>query len=55
MKYKVLNKSDELQESSGGLICSQATDASVEGSTTTGGVGSLNNQQERPTFERMMT
>lgn len=47
--YKVLNKLGELQESDGKLICSQVTDASVEGSTTTGGIGSLNNQLERPT------
>lgn len=55
MKYKVLNKSGELQESSGEPICSQAIDASIEGSQTTGGIGSLNNQLERPTLERVMT
>mgnify|MGYP003402951072 CR=1 FL=1 len=55
MKYKVLNKSGELQESSGEPICSQAIDASIEGSQTTGGIGSLNNQHERPTLKRVMT
>jgi hypothetical protein len=37
------------------LICSQASNALEEGSTTTGGVGSLNNQQERPTPIKVMT
>lgn len=39
----------------GDLTCSQAADASAEGSTTTGGIGSLNNQPERPTLEIVMT
>lgn len=40
MKYKVLNKSDELQESAGEPICSQALGTPIEGSTTTGEVKS---------------
>lgn len=35
--------------------CSQAANALAEGSTTTGGIGSLNAQLERPTSEMMMT
>lgn len=38
MKYKVLLKSDELQESAGEPICSQALGTPKEGSTTTGEV-----------------
>lgn len=40
MKYKVLNKSDELQESTGEPICSQVLGTPKKGSTTTGGVQS---------------
>lgn len=39
----------------GDLICSQASNALEEGSETTGGIGSLNNQLERPTHESVMT
>lgn len=54
MMYKVLYKPDELRESDGKPIRSQAKDASLEGSETTGGVGSLNNQLERPAPEMVM-
>lgn len=53
--HRVLYKSDELQEHEEASTCSQAINALMEGSTTTGGVGSLNNQHERPTSEMMMT
>ena len=54
MMYKVRDKSGELRESMGKPIRSQAKDASLEGSETTGGIGSLNNQLERPTPEMVM-
>lgn len=39
----------------GNPTCSQASNALEEGSTTTGGVGSLNNQLERPTLATVKT
>jgi len=42
-------KSGELRETFNMAILSQATNALVEGAETTGGIGRLNNQTQRPT------
>lgn len=52
MKYKLYGSCINRMncKNDGESTCSQASDASEEGSTTTGGIGSLNNQPERPTL-----